>query len=119
MCPTLLSFCVTPEPPQKGGLLVIRTANIRSWRFDQDPYHWWAFGCDHRFYFGPRSLGGVLSATNFHVIEILNMEPKERPEKKALRIAGTSFRESLSVLSEAPWKAVRLGGYCRAAIRRR
>jgi SAM-dependent methyltransferase len=118
--PNPLQFlCDARDRLRDGGLLVIRTANIRSWRFDQDPYHWWAFGCDHRFYFGPRSLGAILRAADCEVLEILNLETKERPEKAASQGRKRSFREGALALSRAPWKVVRLGGYCRNIIRRR
>jgi 2-polyprenyl-3-methyl-5-hydroxy-6-metoxy-1,4-benzoquinol methylase len=69
-----------------GGLLAVRTGNIRSFRFAKNPAKWWAFGVDHRFYFSPQSLSKALLATGFSIAEILNLEPLERPDKAPGRL---------------------------------
>lgn len=69
-----------------GGLLAVRTGNIRSYRFAKNPAKWWAFGVDHRFYFSPRSLANALVATGFTIVDVLNLEPLERPDKAPGRL---------------------------------
>ena len=69
-----------------GGLIAIRTANIRSALFARNPKNWWAFGVDHRFYFSPRSLTRTLNAAGYDVREILDLERLERPEKRRLSL---------------------------------
>ena len=65
-----------------GGLIAIRTANIRSVTFAKKPLNWWAFGIDHRFYFSPRSLSALLARTGFVTRDVLNLEPIERPDRR-------------------------------------
>ena len=76
----------TCERLSPGGLLAVRTGNIRSYRFAKNPAKWWAFGVDHRFYFSPASLSNALMATGFSVAEVLNLEPLERPDKAQPRL---------------------------------
>jgi len=65
-----------------GGVLAVRTANIRSAAFAKNPLKRWAFGVDHRFYFSPASLTAALEAAGLAVCDILNLEPLERPYGK-------------------------------------
>ena len=65
-----------------GGLIAIRTANIRSVTFAKNPLKWWAFGIDHRFYFSPRSLSALLGRIGFSVRDVVNLEPLERPDRR-------------------------------------
>jgi SAM-dependent methyltransferase len=69
-----------------GGLIAIRTANIRSVTFAKKPAGWWAFGIDHRFYFSPHSLSSLLERTGFSVRDTLNLEPLERPDRRQFRL---------------------------------
>ena len=102
-----------------GGLIAVRTANIRSALFARNPKKWWAFGVDHRFYFSPRSLTQTLNTAGYSVKEILDLERVERPEKRRLSLLsnpkqiprhlrnlaryGKSYRSSLmTCIAEKP-----------------
>jgi 2-polyprenyl-3-methyl-5-hydroxy-6-metoxy-1,4-benzoquinol methylase len=104
---------------RQGGMIVIRTANIRSWAFDRHRARWWAFGCDHRFYFSPHALRLAMGAAGFTVKAVLNREPVERPGKRrSLDISETPPAEALRSLSRSPAKLRKLGDYSRSLARR-
>lgn len=101
------------------GLIVVRTANIRSWSFDRHRERWWAFGSDHRFYFSPRSLTVALSAAGFRVLDVLNCEISERPDKHRSRdISETSVRDGVKALTRSPLKLRKAGLYGKNLLRR-
>jgi 2-polyprenyl-3-methyl-5-hydroxy-6-metoxy-1,4-benzoquinol methylase len=95
-----------------SGLLLIRTGNIRSWSFDKDRRKWWAFGSDHRFYFSPKSLSVALAVAGFHVVDVLNGETVERPDKQSTRdISQTPVREGIASLARSPVKLAKVGRF--------
>jgi SAM-dependent methyltransferase len=99
-----------------GGLLVIRTANFRSWTCERNPHKWWAFGIDHRFYFSPRSLRYLLEReAGFLCRDVRNLEKLERPDKRGAEI---SIAEGVSRLAKSPSKIERLGVVARQRLRR-
>ena len=72
-----------------GGIIAIRTANIRSATFARNPLKWWAFGVDHRFYFSPKLPHGeprVRRASPCVTFSISS--PLERPEKPRRSLAS-------------------------------
>lgn len=104
---------------RKGGLIVVRTANIRSWAFDRHRAQWWAFGSDHRFYFSPHSLGVAMQRAGLLVLDTLNREPAERPDKQRSRdISETAFGDALLSVSQSPAKVAKIGRYGRNLVRR-
>jgi SAM-dependent methyltransferase len=97
-----------------SGLIIVRTGNIRSWSFDRNPSRWWAFGSDHRFYFSPGSLSHALSAAGFRVLDVLNREIVERPDKeRGDDIADTPWRHGLAAIRRSPAKLSKAGSYVR------
>lgn len=104
---------------RKGGIVMVRTANIRSWPFDRKRDRWWAFGSDHRFYFSPGSLGVAMKLGGLDVLDVLNREPAERPDKTGGRdISDTRLSDGLRSVSRSPGKIGKLGVYGRNLIRR-
>lgn len=102
-----------------GGLVVVRTANIRSWAFDRHRHQWWAFGSDHRFYFSPGSLGVAMSAAGLMVTDVLDREAAERPDKRRSQdISQTSVGAGLRSISHSPAKVAKIGRYVRNLLRR-
>lgn len=102
-----------------GGLLVVRTANIRSFAFDKNRQGWWAFGSDHRFYFSPGSLRIALGRAGLNTRAVLNRETVERADKRGSGdIADTSLAEGLRAVTRAPGKVLKLAHYARNRWRR-
>jgi SAM-dependent methyltransferase len=102
-----------------GGIVAVRTANIRSWGFDRHRSRWWAFGSDHRFYFSPHSLGVAMNRAGLTVAAVVNGESAERPDKRPSRdIADTSFSEGFRSVSKSPAKIAKLGRYGVNLVRR-
>jgi 2-polyprenyl-3-methyl-5-hydroxy-6-metoxy-1,4-benzoquinol methylase len=102
-----------------GGLVAVRTANIRSWAFDRERTRWWAFGSDHRFYFSPASLTAAMTGAGLAVLDVLNRELVERPDKGRSRdISDTKLGEGLRSMSRHPVKLKKIGRYGRNLIRR-
>jgi 2-polyprenyl-3-methyl-5-hydroxy-6-metoxy-1,4-benzoquinol methylase len=103
-----------------GGIVAARTGNIRSWAFDRHREGWWAFGSDHRFYFSPRSLSAAMSAAGLEVLDVVNGELNERPDKRQSRdISDTSLADGLRSMTRAPAKAMKIGRYGRNLLRRK
>ena len=102
-----------------GGLIVVRTGNIRSWSFDRGRERWWAFGADHRFYFSPESLSAALRLAGFEVDAVVNCETTERPDKRKSRdISDTSVAEGLLSVTKSPKKLAKTGTYATNLVRR-
>ena len=102
-----------------GGLIVVRTANVRSWTFDKHRHKWWAFGSDHRFYFSPGSLSVAMRSAGFDAIQVFNRELTERPDRRRSRdISETGMTEGLKVLARSPAKLGKAGLYVRNLARR-
>jgi hypothetical protein len=101
------------------GLVLIRTANIRSWAFDRDRPAWWAFGADHRFYFSPGSVGVALERAGFEVVDIVNHELREtRVKTSTPDISQTPLLNGLQSLIAAPRKVADIGRYVTNFTRR-
>ena len=112
-------FKHSAERLRAGGVVVVRTANIRSWTFDRHRSRWWAFGSDHRFYFSPDSLRAAMNAAGLSVIEVLNCEPAERPGKRQTRdISDTSLSDGLRSVTRSPKKISQIGRYGANLLRR-
>ena len=105
---------------RSGGIIFVRTANIRSWTFDRHRDRWWAFGSDHRFYFSPASLGKAMILAGFEVIDVLNREPAERPDKhRSKDISETPVSQGLASVGRNPAKLFKAGRYVQNLVRRR
>jgi 2-polyprenyl-3-methyl-5-hydroxy-6-metoxy-1,4-benzoquinol methylase len=103
-----------------GGLVAIRTANIRSWAFDRNPRGWWAFGSDHRFYFSPGSLTVALARADLSVARVIDHEAVERPDKRPSRdISETPIRAGLLSLLRQPGKVLKLNRFVHNLYKRR
>ena len=94
-----------------GGLIAIRTANIRSVTFAKNPLKWWAFGIDHRFYFSPQSLSALLTRTGFAVRDVLNLEPVERPDRRRFSLMDNPRQFVRHVLGD-----IRYGSHYRTSL---
>jgi SAM-dependent methyltransferase len=102
-----------------GGIAVVRTANIRSWAFDRRREHWWAFGSDHRFYFSPASLSYAMVRGGLEVVDVVNREPVERPDKGASKdISETPVSEGLAKVGRNPAKLLKAGRYVQNRVRK-
>lgn len=103
-----------------GGVVLIRTANIRSWAFDKHRERWWAFGSDHRFYFSPGSLATAMTRGGLEVLDVLDRELAERADKKRSKdISETPVSEGLASVGRNPAKLLKGGRYVRNLVRRR
>jgi len=101
-----------------GGYLVIRTGNIGSWTFDRNRENWWAWFCDHRFYFSAHTLSRALTKANFSVIRIDDLESVERPEKAIQKdISETSVGDGIITLLKSPTKFFKVGSYIQNKFR--
>lgn len=101
-----------------GGIVVLRTANVRSRLFDRDPARWWAFGSDHRFYFSPGSLEVALRRAGLKLEAVLNRELMERPGKRREDgIVDTSLAKGVRAVVRAPYKLRGVGRYLRGKWR--
>ena len=95
-----------------GGIIAVRTANIRSWAFDKHRARWWAFGSDHRFYFSPHSLRTAMNLANLRVIDVIDNERQERPEKPPKPdISDTRIADGLMAVTRSPQKIAKVGRY--------
>jgi SAM-dependent methyltransferase len=95
-----------------GGTIVVRTANIRSWAFDKHRARWWAFGSDHRFYFSPHSLGLAMNRAGLRVLDVVDHELKERPDRrKKADISDTSLADGFRAVTQSPQKIAKVGRY--------
>ena len=102
-----------------GGIALVRTANIRSWAFDKRREGWWAFGSDHRFYFSPGSLSAAMVRGGLEVVDVVNREPAERPDKgKSKDISQTPVSEGLVNVGRNPAKLLKVGRYVQNRVRR-
>jgi SAM-dependent methyltransferase len=102
-----------------GGIALIRTANIRSWAFDRRRDRWWAFGSDHRFYFSPGSLSAAMTRGGLEVVDVVNREPAERPDKGGSKdISDTRVAEGLVNVGRNPAKLLKVGRYVQNRVRR-
>jgi SAM-dependent methyltransferase len=102
-----------------GGIALIRTANIRSWAFDKRREGWWAFGSDHRFYFSPGSLSAAMARGGLEVVDVVNREPAERPDKGTSKdISQTPVSEGLANVGRNPAKLLKVGHYVQNRVRR-
>lgn len=102
-----------------GGLIVIRTGNVRSWKFDRDRNRWSGFGVRRRAYFSPGSLTEALSTAGFRVLDVIDRESTERPDwRLAADISQTPVRQGLKTVLRSPAKLAKLGLYVRVLFRR-
>jgi SAM-dependent methyltransferase len=109
----------TADRLNPGGLVVVRTANIRSFAFDRRRAGWWAFGSDHRFYFSPGSLSVALRIAGLSTRAVLNRETVERVDKhRAGDISETSMSDGLRAVANSPGKVLKLARYARNKWRR-
>lgn len=102
-----------------GGLVVVRTGNVRSWKFDRDRNRWNGFGVRRRAYFSPQSLADALRAAGFRVLDVIDREPAERPGwRLAADISQTPVHEGLRAVLHSPAKFAKVGLYMRVLSRR-
>ncbi|MGE0486803.1 MAG: class I SAM-dependent methyltransferase [Gammaproteobacteria bacterium] len=99
---TLRAFASQIRP---GGRAFIRTGNLRSWAFDKNRSGWWAWFCDHRFYFSPESLGHILNEVGFDVEAVLNLEKRERPDRTGKQgLSDTKIGNGVVAVMKSPSK---------------
>jgi hypothetical protein len=102
-----------------NGLIVIRTGNARSWKFDRDRNRWLWFGLTRRAYFSPRSLREALSTSGFRSIDVIDCESTERPGwQPAPDISQTPLAEGVRALTRSPAKLAKAGLYLKYLVRR-
>ncbi len=103
-----------------GGMLVVRTGNIGSWAFDRDRENWWAWFCDHRFYFSAATLTAAIDKAGFQTTDVSDFENFERPNKKKGRdISETSLLAGMAALVKSPTKLLKLPDYFKNKFRRK